>query len=98
MKDKDFEKIYNESLNFEIDEDSFKNYGWEAAYYITDIFEGNSGSKIEKAIFISTYYELTKNPEIKDIFEQYEEHESYELYKQIIFDKKKGYSKRLNKK
>ena len=99
MYDKEnFEKIYNESLNFEIDEDSFKNYGWEAAYYITDIFEGNSGSKIEKAIFISTYYELTKNPEIKDIFEQYEEHESYELYKQIIFGKKKGYSKRLNKK
>ena len=79
-----FQKFYNTVLDMNITSDSFDGFEKEAKYYIKDFFEGNSTKKLEKIAFISTYYKLTKNKEIKEMLEDYASYPQYELVSKLI--------------
>lgn len=87
------DKYYEKSINYEFDEDSFEFFASEAQYFIEDAFEGKTGKTIEKLLFTSTYYQLTKDEYILELLERYKSDYRYESYSQIILGKNKGYSK-----
>lgn len=84
-----FNEFYNLAINYKLEEDSFSFFENEAKYFIEEIFEGKSFKKTEKILFVSTYYKLTKNEEIIDILEEYENYPNYaEIYNFIIDNRK----------
>ena len=90
-----FKKYYEQSLNYDLDEDSFELFENEAKYFIEDVFEGNAGKTIEKLLFTSTYYQLTKNKDIEKILKKYKSYPQYNLYSKIILgDRKKDIIKK----
>lgn len=50
---------------------------------------------IKKLLFISTYYELTKDNEICDILNSFSNYENFSLYIEIIFGSQPGFYKKL---
>ena len=93
-----FNEVYNKAINYEIEEDSFEYFENEAKYYIEDIFLGNAGKTLEKLVFISTYYKLTKNNEIKEILNRFKKYPNYEFYSEIILGESLGQVLRKYKK
>lgn len=97
--DKKFKKHFNNLEDYELEAEDFDWFESEVRFMSDEIFQTKKDiNTIKKLLFISTYYELTKDSEIKDIFEQYRNNENYGLYSEIVFGKKKGFSKRLNRK
>lgn len=93
-----FKEAYNKALNYELEEDSFEFFENEALYYIEDIFKGKAGKILEKLVFVSTYYTLTKKEEIKEILSNYKGYPNYEFYSEIILGESLGYTLKKYKK
>ena len=87
------EKHYEQSINYELEEDSFEYFTNEAKYLIEDVFDGRAGKTIEKLLIVATYYEITKDKEIVEVLNRYKNNCMYEEYSKIILGREKGYSK-----
>lgn len=81
-----------QNLDFdEIDEDSFEFFQDEYFFLADEVFETEEDENtVKKILLISTYYDLTKNEEIKEIVESHKEHEKYDQYCEVIFGEEKG--------
>ena len=89
-----FDKWYEWACCYDADKDTYESLGWEAGYFIQDVFEGEDYKSQEKLIFASTYYQLTKDPELKEVLEQYSDDDRYSEYSSIILGDTKGFTKR----
>lgn len=89
-----FEEHYNNRINLLNDcsfEDRTCEFNWYqtiAKYFIVDIFEGinNDSLLLKKITFISTYYELTCDEKIINLFNKYLDSPNYFKYYQLIFN------------
>ena len=95
--EENFNKMYEKALSYKLEEESFDFFAEEAKYFIIDVFEGNADKTLEKLLFTSTYYQLTKDEEVVEILNKYNKDIRYQEYSQIIFGKNKGYSRKKKK-
>ena len=101
LYDKDsFEEVLEQVLECGYLEENIANiFEMEAKYFITEVFENINGDNeiltIKKLLFVSSYWELTHDKEIKEILNAYRGNENYMLFSQIILGEDVGYTKTL---
>ena len=88
-----FDKWYEWARCYDADEDTYEALGWEAGYFIQDVFEGGDYKKMEKLLFTSTYYDMTKDEALVEVLAKYKNYDNYDFYSNIILGEAKGYSK-----
>ena len=84
---------------FDLEAEDFDFVEDEVRFMADEVFmtETNENT-IKKLLFISTYYELTKDKKIVRILNKHSNKDNFATYSDIIFGEQKGYSKKLSKK
>lgn len=80
--------IYKSLDEISLDDLYLTRFKLEAEYFIEEIFSVPTVKILEKLLFISTYYELTKDKDIETLLSKYSDNENYENYKKIIIGNK----------
>ena len=87
-QDNDKEMIDN--ANLEMSSKYIPKIADEVYFFVVELFASNKVAKKEqKLILIKTYYDVTHDKELLDLFEAYSEQPYFEEYKEIIFGKNK---------
>ena len=83
-------------LEFDFHDEAFDFFEKEAKFFIEEVFNNNVryDYTIKKLLFIRTYYELTGDKEIIDVFNKYKNCDSYNEFYNIVFDKNSYIRKR----
>jgi len=93
-----FNNEYEKAISYQVDEDTYEYFKNESMYYIEDIFLGKAGKILEKLIFVSTYYTLTKDIEIKEVLNRFKGYSNYENYSEVILGETIGHTLKKCKK
>jgi len=84
---------------FELEPEDFDFFEDEVRFMADEVFMTETDKNtIKKLLFISTYYELTKDKKIVKILNKHSDKKNFAKYSEIIFGEPKGYSKKLSKK
>ena len=92
-----FNYIYDKKVSNNYTIDDYSYYEETSKYFICEIFDNNCLKEEEKLIFISTYYELTKDKEIIKILNRYKNNSKYNNYYKYITGEDKGYTLKKTK-
>lgn len=99
FKKDNFTQQLDDIKNSELEAEDFDFVEDEVRFMANEIFMTEADENtLKKLLFISTYYQLTKDSEIIDIIKNYSDHDMFGMYTEIIFGETKGYSKKLFKK
>lgn len=96
--DGNLEKALDKAKDIEIDEESFIGLHDEILFMADEIFQVDVNEyTIRKLLMLATYYEITKNEDLFYIINNYQYHNNYKWFSEIIFvdGKNKDYTKKL---
>jgi len=93
-KDEKFEEELVKIEDNDLDEDSFDYIDDEIRFIADEVFLVNEDKNtIKKLLFISTYYDLTRDESIKAIVNTHADSDRFEFYSKIIFGQQKNKTK-----
>lgn len=96
--DGNLEKALDKAKDIEIDEESFIGLHDEILFMADEIFQVDVNEyTIRKLLMLATYYEITKNEDLFYIINNYQYHNNYKWFSEIIFGdgKNKDYTRKL---
>lgn len=97
-EEENFKEQLEESKNLEFEEDDFEFIVDEVRFMADEVFmTPQDKNTIKKLLFISTYYEITKDKKIIEILTKHSNHKDFSLYIEIILGNQPGYFKRILK-
>lgn len=99
FKQENFIQEWKKTKEFELEAEDFDFVEDEVKFMVDEVFMTETDENtIKKLLFISTYYELTKDKKIVKILNKHSHNSNFATYSEIIFGEPKGYSKSLFKK
>ena len=79
-------KVFEENKMVQVEESDFDFLMIEAIFFCDEVFQSPvNDNTIKKLLFIKTYYTLTKDKELIDIFKKYKDRPEYYFYSKIVF-------------
>lgn len=99
FKQENFMQELEKAQEFELEAEDFDFVEDEVRFMADEVFMNETDENtIKKLLFISTYYELTKDQKIVKILNKHSDSSNFATYSEIIFGEPKEYSKKLFKK
>lgn len=96
FKQENFIQELENAKEFELESEDFDFVENEVRFMADEVFKTETDENtIKKLLFISTYYELTKDKKIVRILNKHSNNSNFKIYSEIIFGESKGYSKKL---
>lgn len=98
FKQENFIQELEKTKEFDLEVEDFDFVEDEVRFMADEVFMTKADENtIKKLLFISTYYELTKDKKIVRILNKHSNNDNFTIYSEIIFGEPKGYSKKLIK-
>lgn len=99
FKQGNFIQELEKTKEFDLEAEDFDFVEDEVRFMADEVFMAETDENtIKKLLFISTYYELTKDKKIVRILNKHSNNDNFATYSDIIFGEQKRYSKKLSKK
>lgn len=96
-QEENIQKEYEEGKMVQVEESDFDFLMIEAIFFCDEVFQSPvDDNTIKKLLFIKTYYTLTKDKELMDIFKKYKDKPEYCFYSTIVFGNTLGNTLKRN--
>lgn len=95
FNENNFNKVLNDTKSIELDEDPFWFFEGEIYFMVQEVFLTLPNEfTIRKLLLVSTYYDLTKDDELKEVIEDFKTDSKYEFFYDVMFND--GVDKRVD--
>ena len=87
IDENNFKSALQKTENVEVDEDSFSFYEDEIYFMAQEVFMVPTDEyTVRKLLLVGTYYQLTKDEQLKEIIEEFKDNPNYDFFHEVMIN------------